>query len=48
MVNQIAQAKEDVINSFGLACTDPNDGSCSDMPIESDGDLYDWSRTDPI
>ena len=43
MVNEIAQAKEDVINSFGLACSDPDDSSCSELSIDSDGDSCDWS-----
>ncbi len=43
MVNEIAQAKEDVINSFGLARSDPDDSSCSELSIDSDGDSCDWS-----
>ena len=43
MVNEIAQAKEDVINSFGLAFSDPDDSSCSDLSVDSDGDSCDWS-----
>ena len=43
MVNEITQAKEDVINSFGLAFSDPDDSSCSDLSVDSDGDSCDWS-----
>ena len=44
MVNEIAQAKEDVRNSFGLACSDPDDSSSSELSIDSDGDSCDWSN----
>ena len=43
MVNEIAQAKEHVINLFGLASTDPDDSTCSEFSSDSDGDSCDWS-----
>lgn len=45
-VNEVAQAKEDVMNSFGLASSDHGDSSCSEtdqLSTDSDGDLCDWS-----
>ena len=44
MVNEIAQAKEDVRNSFGLACSDPDDSSSSELSIDSNRDSCDWSN----
>ena len=41
MVNEIAQAKEDVIDSLGLVCSDPDGSSCSELSIDSDS--CDWS-----
>lgn len=43
IVNEVAQAKEDVLSSFGVAYSDPNDSSCSDMSVDGDGDSCEWS-----
>ena len=43
MVNEIAQAEEDVVSSFGLVYSDPNDSSNSEVSIDSDGDSCEWS-----